>query len=85
MTKTARWDIKETDANLELMAKTLGIGEITARVMANRGIRSRNTALAYLNANLSSLRDPFLICGMEAAVRLLVEAASRREKITIYG
>jgi len=79
-----RWVLRETDANLPLMAKTLGISEIMARCMANRGIRSKNAALAFLSSDLGRLRDPFVLKGMREAVERIL-AAVGREKIVIYG
>ena len=83
MTKT-RWVVRETDANLPLMAKTLNIHEITARCMANRGIRSKKTALAFLSPIVDKLRDPFTLKGMHEAVQRIF-AAIGQEKIMIYG
>jgi len=80
-----RWILHETDANIPLMAETLKINPITARVMANRGIRTKKTALSFLKTSINHLR-PFLdmkdaqtaICRIESAIKL-------GEKITIYG
>lgn len=58
-----KWIFKETDANLKLMSEVLGISKIVAKVMANRNIRSKNTALAFLqasNAKMRPLFDPLL-------------------------
>ena len=81
----ARWILRETDANIALMAETLQISPITARVMANRGIRTKKTALSFLKTSINHLR-PFLdmkdaqtaICRIKSAIKL-------GEKITIYG
>lgn len=78
------WLPRETDADLPLMAKTLGLSEITARVMANRGIRSKNAALSFLAPSVTRLRDAMSLRGMEAALAR-ISAAIPREKIVIYG
>jgi len=80
--------MRETDANLPLMAKTLGISEITARVMANRNIRTKNTALTFLKTSIDNLNNlrPFL--AMKNALKALDRistAIKNGEKITIYG
>ena len=81
----ARWVVKETDANLPLMSQVLGVSLPMARVMANRGIRSKNTALAFLQPSLDKLR-PFsqLQDGHRALVRIGYAIASG-EAITVYG
>lgn len=79
------WRVLETDADLPLMSRVLGISETAARVMANRGIRSKKTAQAYLSPALDRLRDPLLMKDAEKALRLIVEAVARKDKIMIYG
>lgn len=81
----AYWNIRTTDADLPLMAQVLGISEITAQVLANRGIRSKKAALAYLSPALSGLHDPLLMKDTLKAFRHIAETAARREKIMIYG
>ena len=77
--------MRETDANLELMSEVLGVSQTTARVMANRGIRTKNTAHAFLSASLESLH-PF--GGMKDSLRALRhihDAIHAGQKITIFG
>ena len=79
------WSVLETDADLKLMSKVLGINEITACVMANRGIRSKNAALAFLAPSVSQLRDPLLLKDMPRALERVVAAITNQEKIMIFG
>jgi hypothetical protein len=55
--KKIDWIMRETDADLMLMSKVLNVSEIAACVMANRGIRSKNTALSFLFFFIERLRD----------------------------
>lgn len=80
-----KWILTETDANLTLMAKTLGINEITANVMANRGIRSKNTALTFLSPSINSLFDVLEMNGAKEALNNISNAIKNNEKIVIYG
>ncbi|MCL2364345.1 MAG: single-stranded-DNA-specific exonuclease RecJ [Defluviitaleaceae bacterium] len=82
---TAHWHLRQTDADLPLMARTLGITETTARVMANRGIRTKNTALAFLHPVLAPLRDMHEMKDIEAALERIARALATDEKIVIYG
>ncbi|MCL2373519.1 MAG: single-stranded-DNA-specific exonuclease RecJ [Defluviitaleaceae bacterium] len=79
------WQIQETDANLQLMAKTLGISEIAANVMANRNLRSKNTSLNFLRPTLDRLHDPMLLKGAKEAVARITTAINAKEKTVIYG
>jgi len=80
-----RWQVKQTDANLALMSEVLGISELTARVMANRGLRSKNTALAFLKTSLSTLRPFVQMKGAIKALERIKTAIENGEQITIYG
>jgi len=84
MTPT-KWVMRETDANLSLMAETLGISEIASRVMANRGIRSKNAALQFLQPDMGGLRPFFEMLDAEKAISRICLAIRSEEKITIYG
>ena len=79
-----RWVMRETDADLSLMSKTLNIHEATARIMANRGIRSKNTALSFLFPLTEKMHDAMLMKDMEKALSRIA-AAIPAEKITVYG
>jgi len=80
-----RWILRETDANIPLMAETLQISPVMAKVMANRGIRTKKTALSFLETSIDYLR-PFLdMKDAQAAIYRIENALKMGEKITIYG
>ena len=83
--KTSRWTILETDADLPLMSKVLGISQITANVMANRGIRTKNTALSFLIPTMDRLHDIHTMKGVTETLALISNAIEAGTKITIYG
>ncbi|MCL2048211.1 MAG: single-stranded-DNA-specific exonuclease RecJ [Defluviitaleaceae bacterium] len=80
----ARWEIKETDADLKLMSQVLNISEITACVMANRGIRSKNAAISFLSPAPERLHSPMRLKDMQKALEAVREAIPSK-KILIYG
>jgi hypothetical protein len=51
------WILKETDADIVLMARTLKIDESLCHILANRGVRSKNNAIKFLNPLLEYLRS----------------------------
>ena len=83
--KTNRWTLLETDADLPLMSRVLGISEITANVMANRGIRTKKTALNFLMPTMDKLHDTLSMKGVSEALELISEALEAGTKIMIYG
>lgn len=79
------WIDTQTDANITLMAQTLGISETGARILANRGLRSRNAAVMYLNPALKFLHDEALLTDMGKAVLVVGEAVASGKQIVVYG
>jgi single-stranded-DNA-specific exonuclease len=71
------------------MARVLGISPVCARVLANRGIRSKNAALAYLRADMGAMgRVLSEKNGMKDAKKAflrIAEAIANRERATVYG
>ncbi len=79
------WILKQEKVDTKLMASVLGIGEITAQALANRGIKTKNTAIKYLNPSLKFLYDGFQMKHMQEAVDLALKSIRAKDKIVIYG
>ncbi|MCL2616586.1 MAG: single-stranded-DNA-specific exonuclease RecJ, partial [Defluviitaleaceae bacterium] len=80
-----RWVLKREDANIELMASTLKISKVMAQVLVNRGVRTKNTALRFLNPRFEDMHDANLMKDMRAGLEIVAESIARGEKIVIYG
>ncbi|MEJ5250669.1 MAG: single-stranded-DNA-specific exonuclease RecJ [Chthonomonadetes bacterium] len=63
----------------------VGISEILARLLVNRGITEPDQAERFLRPDWSHLPDAFLLPDAEVAVNRLLLAMERREKILVYG
>jgi len=81
----SRWVNHQTDANLRLMAEVLNVSETVARIMANRGIRTKNTALAFLRTSIDNLRPFAEMKDAKKALARISAAIRNGEKVTIYG
>ncbi|MGI6527736.1 MAG: single-stranded-DNA-specific exonuclease RecJ [Caldicoprobacterales bacterium] len=68
-----------------LLMIELGISEITADLLVNRGVTGLDEARAFLNPSLDQLHDPFLLQGMDQAVNRIRQAVTTGEKIVLYG
>ena len=79
------WKTLTTDANLALMTQVLGVKEPTAAVMANRGIRSKNAAIAYLRGGCIHAIDVISMKDAEAAFKRINYAIQQKERIIVYG
>ena len=75
----------EVDAGVNALASELGISEVVARLMYNRGLSSPDVARIFLDASCDSVRDPYLMKDMEKAVARIGKALDENEKITVYG
>ncbi len=62
-----------------------GLSSLLARLMVNRGLEDPEAARFFLDAQLDSVHDPFLMRGMDVAVRRIVQAIQNRETVTVYG
>ena len=70
---------------VEKISAKLGILPLTAGLLVNRGINSAEDAEAFLSASLSDLPSPFLMKGMEEAVKRICRCVYEKEKVAVYG
>lgn len=80
---TRRWIIRDSVPFAE--ADAAGVPPLIARLLASRGIRTPEEAARFLNPSLDHLHDPYLMLGMEQAVRRIQQAIAAHETILIYG
>ena len=66
-------------------AESVGFPEFQARLLYNRGVRSRSQAEAFLAADDRLGNDPFLLPDMRQAVDRLRRAVEARETIAVFG
>ncbi len=82
-----RWNLK-TQPNktaVEHLAKALTINENLAKILVQRGITTFDEAKDFFRPSLANLHDPFLMKGMDKAVKRINLAIQNNEKILIYG
>ena len=75
----------DADARIAAISDHLGISEVTARLIYNRGYLENDSVEAFLSPLPSGLHDPFLMKDMEDAVKRIFESLDRGDKITVYG
>lgn len=81
-----KWIIREYDEGLvEEFETTLGLQHTTAVILANRGIKSCDEAVKFLNKRYNSFYNAFILRDMKTAVDRIIKAVNSREKIMIYG
>lgn len=67
------------------LQKELNLSPIPATLLAQRGISDFEKAKNFFRPLLSDLHNPFLMKDMEKAVRRVLQAIEKQEKILIYG
>lgn len=82
-----RWIIaKDVDNQVvRSLSESLGIDEILANLLVQRGITTYDEAKNFFRPSLEHLHDPFLMKDMDKAVDRLQKAMNYGEKILIYG
>ncbi len=83
--KQNEWILSDADPRADSLAAALGIPVKIARILVNRKITDAEGAQSFLHGTLEDLHDPFLLQGMRTAVERLLKAASRGEKVLIFG
>ncbi len=79
------FDGAENDARIKECAKELGVSEIFAVLLRNRGYATAEEARRFLHFETSDFHDPFLLNDMELAVNRIKSSVESGEKICIYG
>ncbi|MCR5176569.1 MAG: single-stranded-DNA-specific exonuclease RecJ [Anaerovibrio sp.] len=86
MNSREKWKIKSCPSEQkERLANELGISQLLAGVLINRGIDTREKGEIFLNPEKFEYLDPYLLPDMRLAVDRIIEAISKKEKIVVYG
>ena len=81
-----RWLIKIANPIIQkLLIDALNIHPIIAQLLINRQVTTVHEAQLFLNAELPSLYNPFLLTDMDRAVERIGLAKEQSEKILIFG
>ncbi|MBR6745571.1 MAG: single-stranded-DNA-specific exonuclease RecJ [Clostridia bacterium] len=82
----SRWMIPSHDEkNVKLLADSLRIKPLCAKLLINRGYTDVAPARSFIEKSDAFLYDPYLLEDMRKATARIRLAMSREEKITIYG
>ncbi|MCF0164560.1 MAG: single-stranded-DNA-specific exonuclease RecJ [Bacteroidales bacterium] len=87
MTVDKKWIVKEpgNPALVRQLAQEVGIDQVLANLLVQRGITSYAQAREFFRPDLSMLHDPFLMTDMDKAVERIKKAVDSKENILIYG
>ena len=81
-----KWHVKTAGDKREGgLAGALGVCSVIARILLGRGIDTVEDGRLFLTPALSTMSDPFLLKGMQAAVERVMRAREAGENVCIYG
>ena len=82
-----RWTIKPKpeQKDIDFLANALGVEELVAQLLLQRGVRTFEEAKQFFRPRLSDLHDPFLMKDMDVAVKRIEEAIAKGENILVFG
>lgn len=81
--KKERWRLYAKKADFAAISKAYGINQVTARIMRNRGVETKEEIESYLKGDLDYLSDPALMKDAGKAASLLEAAIVNNELIAI--
>lgn len=61
------------------------IGDMTLKILYNRGFKDPNTIYSFLNGEIKDLHDPRLLKDADKATDIIIKAIKNNEFIVIYG
>ena len=72
-------------AEAEKLSEEIGISPTLCRLLRKRGVQTAAEAKRFFRPSLLDLHDPFLMDGMDAAIKRINKALGRKERILVYG
>lgn len=79
------WKIEYELPEIPAELSEAGFSPLLCCILALRGIRTAEEAAALISSDSSALPDPFLMKGMEQAVKRIRTAIERKETVAVYG
>jgi single-stranded-DNA-specific exonuclease len=81
------WKLRaqEPTSTVTELAQELKIPNFAAQLLLQRGVDSRERAVAFFKPQQNTLHDPFLLRNMQVAVNRLQRAIVKQEKVLLYG
>mgnify|MGYP002553469854 CR=1 FL=1 len=77
--------VRNVKFNTAKLAQDLGVSEVVAKLLVNRGIYNLDIAKEFLDGNIDDFNNPKEMLGMIGAVELMKSSIITREKILIVG
>src|SRR5579863_4228363 len=82
-----RWNIKEQASadKVKSLVEAIKVNDVIGNLLVQRGVEDYKQAKEFFRPDLELLYDPFLMKDMDKAVKRIIDATQKREKILVYG
>lgn len=81
----AQWMVKSKKADFKQIGERLGIDQVTARLLVNRGLTDEEGMRSFLSGGTADLCSPHLFKDGDKLVDILAEKIAQHEKIRVIG
>lgn len=78
-----KWIVETKKGDFNGLSAKLKVSPLAVRCLMNRGVESEQEMREFLYGTLDDLHDPFLMKGMDGAVREIVKAKEQGRKVAI--
>ena len=78
-----KWIVETKKGDFNGLSAKLKVSPLAVRCLMNRGVESEQEMREFLYGTLDDLHDPFLMKGMDEAVREIVKAKEQGRKVAI--
>ena len=81
-----KWDKKEVSPEkVKEISSKYGCDLLTASILVRRGVTTGESVRYFMEDDITSLRNPFALDGMEDAVERILAAKDEGEKVLVFG
>jgi single-stranded-DNA-specific exonuclease len=82
-----KWEFvpEPSSQEIENIASELSLPSVIAKILASRGLDTKEKAEKFLNPSLEDLCDPYLLKDMDKGVDRIIRALREKEKVMIFG
>lgn len=81
----ARWMLKRCSADIKRLSERTGISEIIVSILVNRGIKTEEEIVDFMNPKLENLHNPMIMKDMDKGTSIIKYAIEQGRKIVVYG
>lgn len=82
---SAKWMLRRCRKDIKAISKKSGISEITAQILANRGITNEKEIESFINPSIHKLLNPMLMKDMEKGTDIIYSSIKKNKNIAVYG